>query len=289
MEPLHDIDEAVAAGSVKEHYEDIKAVVGISVVPLIYRKIASLPDGLEWCWAVLRPLYLSGAVAAAGARVTGGLASPGPPPHSPAVLEAVGVTPEITELIRAILATYHRTNPQNLVAFSTLLAALEQEPPAPPEAPSGDERASFQPPPPAVEREALPPLLTPEEMGEPVVALVNELAAVGRERPSPNMASVYRILARWPGFLALAITQLHPLERSGRLAQDVETVRGGAAGAVRSLMARNAVPAGAGPLPEPHRKTLEAFLRPFLGMGLVGIIPVINVLLQTLPAASHRH
>jgi hypothetical protein len=57
-----------------------------------------------------------------------------------------------------------------------------------------------------------------------VLALVRELDQIGRLGSSEAVASLYRHLAHWPGFLAVAYTALAPLHRSGELAETQQEV-----------------------------------------------------------------
>ena len=67
-----------------------------------------------------------------------------------------------------------------------------------------------------------------------VAALVGELNTFGEDTEPKLIASMYRHLAYWPGYLALVRTMLVPLQRQGRLNALTQSTRalGHAHGAV---------------------------------------------------------
>lgn len=60
VQTLSEISENLATGSVAELYTDIRAVLGVDLVNLIYRHLATVPGALEWAWANLGPHFRSG-------------------------------------------------------------------------------------------------------------------------------------------------------------------------------------------------------------------------------------
>lgn len=277
------IPEDEAAGIVKDIYADMRAVLGIPVVNLIYRHIATLPGCLEWSWATLRPLYASGAIGQSAQRLAARVALPPLPRLSPAVLAAVGVNPESIRAVLRTLDTYNRANPMNLIALTVLLAYMEGR--VPPRAktgrsvaPRGAPRAA-----PAQPDDALPPLLAVERMPPDTAALVRELAAIGVEEGGVAMPTLWRHLAHWPGYLALALTLLRPLEANGWLGEAIEALRQRKEELARETraalrgghdVARPGAAAGA---------ELQAVVRSFTGGLIVRMIPIGQVLRATLP------
>ena len=57
-ESVPSILESEATGKVAEIYVDIRRVLGASIVNLIWRNLATIPDALEWTWSAARQLYL---------------------------------------------------------------------------------------------------------------------------------------------------------------------------------------------------------------------------------------
>ena len=63
-DPVPAIAEASATGAVAEIFADIRTVLGVEVVNLIWRHLATIPDALPWAWGMLRPLYADGTIRA---------------------------------------------------------------------------------------------------------------------------------------------------------------------------------------------------------------------------------
>ena len=273
------IPEDEAAGIVKDIYADMRAVLGIPVVNLIYRHIATLPGCLEWSWATLRPLYTSGAIGRSAQRLAARVALPPLPRLSPAVLAAVGVNPESIRAVLRTLDTYNRANPMNLIALTVLLAYMEGR--VPPRAKTGRFVAPRAAP--AQPDDALPPLLAVERMPPDTAALVRELAAIGVEEGDVAMPTLWRHLAHWPGYLALALTLLRPLEANGWLGAAIEALR-----QRKEELARETQAALRGghdvARPDPAAGAeLQAVVRSFTGGLIVRMIPIGQVLRATLP------
>ena len=65
--------------------------------------------------------------------------------------------------------------------------------------------------------ERLPPLLALRDMDAVTRAMVLELNMFGERGDGHVLASMYRHLARWPGYLGLAAGLLRPLHEDGEL------------------------------------------------------------------------
>jgi hypothetical protein len=59
-DPVPAIAESEATGSIAEIFADIRSVYRVGVVNLIWRHLATIPGGLPWVWATIRPLYADG-------------------------------------------------------------------------------------------------------------------------------------------------------------------------------------------------------------------------------------
>ena len=90
-DPVPAIAEASATGAVAELFADIRRVLGVEVVNLIWRHLATIPDALPWAWGMLRPLYADGTIAAEAQALHGRLALPRLPPLPPDLLAAIGL------------------------------------------------------------------------------------------------------------------------------------------------------------------------------------------------------
>ncbi|PON14560.1 hypothetical protein C2W62_28420 [Candidatus Entotheonella serta] len=213
VDPVPSIPEAEATGSTKAIYEHFKAVTGVPVVNLIFRHIATFPGCLPWSWEVLRPLYASGAVATYAKQLMDDLETPTLPGLPRAALRAVGVDASGESAITRILDAYNRSNPMNLVALTTLLTYLSHpDQAAASVSPAAPLPTREMPPAP----EALPPLIAMHDMDAETRTLAQTLNSLGAQGEARTMASMYRQLAHWPGYLALSLTLLHPLHQRGQ-------------------------------------------------------------------------
>jgi hypothetical protein len=212
-DPVPAVTEAEATGETTAIYADIRRVYGVGVVNLVWRHLATFPGALPWAWETVRPLYADGTIRreAAAFRASRRLPEVAAPP--PEVLAAAGFGPEDLLGIRDVLDAYERTNPMALVALSVAQHRLCGAATAG----GGDEAEAVSGAPAAPEPEIrLPPLLRLDELAPPTARLVLRLNRIGAAGQDPVLASMYRNLAHWPGYLALAWALLAPLDANGR-------------------------------------------------------------------------
>jgi len=55
-DPFPAIAEASATGETADIFRDIRATVGVRVVNLVWRHLATLDGALPWAWAAVKPL-----------------------------------------------------------------------------------------------------------------------------------------------------------------------------------------------------------------------------------------
>jgi hypothetical protein len=206
-DPVPAIAEASATGVIAELFADIRRVLGVEVVNLIWRHLATIPDALPLSWEMLRPLYADGTIAAEAQALHGRLALPRLPPLPPDLLAAIGLGSGELASIRSILAAYDRTNAMALVALSALLCRLEGQPAT--SEPIAKLGPGPSPEPPV--RIPLPPLPGHDALPAPVGNFVLILNRFGTRRDNPVLATMYRHLAYWPTYLALSWALIAPL------------------------------------------------------------------------------
>jgi hypothetical protein len=282
---LPEIPEHQVSGALRDIYEDIRLVLGVPMVNLIFRHIATFPVCLEWVWGTLRPSYASGEMSRLGNDLLTNLALPARPLLSSFALRAAGVTRTDEKTISRILAVYNHANSMNVIALHTLLSLMgEGAPdlgsPVSDNPPSKGDRAGVE------TTEKIPPMLSLEEMDESARGLVFELMSLRPKGNVPVIASLYRHLARWPGYLALALTVLRPMGADGTLDRLVDKTRSWAEAEARALAARLAPSSVPLSVDEERRASLEKSLRFFAGDLIVEMIPSGKLLLQTLPASA---
>lgn len=238
---LPEVAEAAATGSVAETYADIRRVLGLPFVNLVYRHLAATPGVLEETWTQLRPNLTSAGAEEAAEQLTPA-ALPGVIPIPRSALAAAGFSAEETALASATLDAYARANARNLLAVHSLLDGC-----------SGDRQlgsGAARAPEPA---EPILPMADLAALTPAAAAVLDEmsLAVTGPEEPR-LVPSLLRHFARSPCLLALLWTVLRPaLEEEAAAARAAEL-----AGHARELAAR---------LPHPVRPIADGEARQVLG------------------------
>jgi hypothetical protein len=256
--PLPELPEADATGEIGDIYQDIRDTLGLPVVNLIWRHFATIDGGLTWAWRSLRPHYVSGAVAMAGARLLHALELPTLPPIPACMLTGCGVDVTQHATLHALIQTYNRGNALNICALAALLegktgqvpGSLEEAPPLP--------RITAEVP-------ALRPLSSFSPAVQDQVLALNEL---GGSADDPAVATLYRHLAPFPGFLNLAWALLAPLHGSGALQRQV--------GRCAALARQQAGSLGVSgePAPESVRAPVREATVHFVGHVIARMVPV---------------
>lgn len=272
-DPVPAITEAAATGEIAAIYADIRAVLGVEVVNLIWRHLATIPGALPWAWGALRPLYADGTVGAEASALHGDLELPALPPMTVAVTASAGLNDADLGAIRNVLSAYDRTNAMALVALSALLVSLSGD--APTAGNAGKAHGAAAP----NAAIPLPKLLTLDEMAPTTATLVRTLNGLGTRRPDAILASMYRHLAHWPTYLALAWALAAPLDADGRLEAAI-------ADAVAKGRARAEGLAGRIAGPRPDAETAAAIrtaIEPFAGDVIAKMVVICAILRAATP------
>ena len=224
-EVLPEIPEAGASADIAALYADMRAVTGVLIVNLIYRHIATVPNGLAWVWSVLRPHIASGSIGSLAPGVLARAALNRWNERSP-----VGaLPPHERDAVTSIVSWYNRGNAVNLVALLALRAAPSEVSPrsdeAVPAAAQEATPAAVPPPPPLLLGEVEAPL-------RDRIFRLCELQGLSGSGLTPTM---YLHLARWPTALALILDSLERMMDSGEFDRDVAVVVESAEAAVRRL------------------------------------------------------
>lgn len=234
-DPVPAITEDAATGETAALFADIRAVYGVSVVNLIWRHLATMPGALAWTWQTVRPIYVDGSVARAAAELRAAMLLPPCPVLPDCVTQSAGLSPADMAGIRAVLAAYDRTNAMALIALSAAQAHLAGRSPAG----AGDGTVATEQPGRPL---SLPPLLALDAMAPATADLVLALNRIGTRRDDPILASMYRNLAHWPAYLALAWTVLAPMDAGPALLGTISTTRTAATDMASRLAFANAPP-----------------------------------------------
>lgn len=211
-DPIPAIREDEATGEIAALFADLRATLGVPFVNLIWRHLATMPGMLAWTWSVVKPMHATPALHQAAERLRAGVMIPAGSGQPVEVFNAVRVMPEDRVLIRAMLQDYGTGNSLNLLSLLLVQAILAGELPDGGfiENSGSRERTGTMP-------RALPPLPGLAELPPSLRKLVFELDQFGRLAATDAVASLYRHLAHWPGFLAVAHAALSPAHQDGSL------------------------------------------------------------------------
>ena len=216
-DPIPAITESDASGAIRDIYQDIKQLTGVDVVNLVWRRLAITDGALPAVWSMVRPVYASGDLLAQGVAFRQQFSPPALATLPKSILTAAGVDQLGLLSIRAILDSYNHTNAINLIALSAVLARLGDVETAAGglAVPSAAKQETLPALPP------LPALAALDPHVREVVERLNELC----EQDGRVIASMYRHLAYWPGYLALIWTLLEPLAADGRMQASIDEAR----------------------------------------------------------------
>ena len=198
-DPLPAITEAAATGEIADLFADIRTTVGVRVVNLVWRHLATMDGALPWAWAAVKPLYLAGLPDAAMTAFHRTM-------EVPRLASLAGEEPASVD---AVLASYDHSNTINLFALGALRAWLNGE--------VAREGTIAPGPRKAAPDLALPKLASEEDVDAATWALVLRLNRFGDEPQPLILASMYRHLAHTPSFLQRVETALAPVAADGSL------------------------------------------------------------------------
>ena len=272
-DPVPSITEEQATGEIAALYADIRKTLGIPLVNLIWRNLATMPGALSWAWGSVKPLYESGRIQDEAVDLIETLRLPNIPRWPRSALRAVGVDSRAESAIGEVLESYGRSNPLNLVALNVLLAMLRNDAESTRTLVATNRR-------PAEIDITLPKLVnldeTPADTGT-LVRAVNQLGARGRDH---ILVSMPRHLAHWPGFLALYWTAISPLDANGNLDRCIDSVL--EEGRARGVLLARYVDRSVKP-PQGSSESVEATLDDFCRNAISRMIPVVGLLKKAMP------
>ena len=232
-----EIPESEATGTVRELYDDMKATMNIGMINLIYRRIATADGLLEWVWDAVRPVLASGDVERAALLLESGLDWPSMPEIPAPALPLLGLgSPEIETLIR-VLDDYNRGNSLNLFLLTAFAESLKS-------GGSWEEVPDATVDVPSAKPQDLPPIVAMSDMSKETASLVRVLSAPIALANKPMIPSLFRHLARWPGYLALVSPHIIHMIGSGKLSTVSSIVRNRAIGFAPDLGKKIRVPVG---------------------------------------------
>ena len=237
MAVLREVTESQAEGRIAEIYDEIRRVYAAPYVSSLFRHLAIYPGLLEWAWGTTRPAFLSGAMQHAGWRRVD-VSALAPLPAIPrSALRSLGVDAAAGVEIADICRTFTRVSPINLVFAGCLQRLLAGETGAPDA--SNETHASMAGPlPPALPR--LPAMVPWEALTDDQRAVLDtfETDLAGE----PFVPGLYRILARWPAYLAHLAVVLGPRIGDPKVLAHCERIADRIADAAPAILATLAPP-----------------------------------------------
>ena len=271
-DPVAAITEDEAFGETARIYRDIRESLGVPVVNLIWRHLATVPGALPWAWDSLKPLYVSGAITEAAVLLRASLRPDQNLVFSFSTLKSVSLSPDDLRSITVVLNSYERSNFLNLIALNALLAKIDGV-----EIRERDRLSQFATDEKGVVHGEMPELLTLSNMEADVRDLVEELNQIGGR--SDIMPSMYRHLAHWPQYLGLLHVLVKTIEaESGLESQIVNTIEEARTAAVQLLpQLANDV--------EPLTAASELEVRDALSRFIEGTLGKMTTIIQLVSAA----
>ena len=252
-----EIADADATGRTREIYDDFKASIGLPMVNLVYRHMATTPGCLEWAWALLRPHFVGGAFARGAEALIAGLELGERWPMTRDDLRDAGVDAAAEDTITRTLDAYNRANPMNLIALATLSRDLENR------ASEGDELPPETGPLPPRLTSALPPMANVSALPKQTQDVLGILATQAGVGGTAVVPTLYRHLTEWPGYLDIAVSAAALLVDNGSLDREASVLQ------EEAHRAANLMPRYATDLPAPSASQWENLL------GLIDLFPTL--------------
>ena len=183
-----------ANGEIRVIYETIEAALGVRLVNLVYRHLATVPGALEWAWYTVGEPFRAGVFAERSKAL---LPVVDRPPRRRISLISAELPLEEARQVLATLDAYNRANPMNAVSLRVIALALEAGRPA----------APLPVTPPSVttpshgDLPGLLPMGSLDSLDPDTMALMHRLARLTSGRESKIVPSLFRHFAAWPSLL----------------------------------------------------------------------------------------
>lgn len=199
---LPEIGERDATGALADVYDDIRRTLGLPVVNLVYRHLATRPGRLEAIWDALRPVLADRRIEGAVADLQRAVRPPEPAAIPAAAVLASGIGEDELVLVAPTLDAYDRANASNVIALLALLGPASAATADP--GPSAGRAVPMR-----VAR--LLPMAALDGLERPVMRLLTDMSApLARDGEALLIPSLLRHFAHRPCLLALVWTSLRP-------------------------------------------------------------------------------
>jgi len=215
---LPELPDAEVPSDILAIYQELRRLMGLPLVPLLYRHLATLPGVLQEAWHSLAPLMRTGRLQDAAWEIARKVDIDPPLRLEPLALEVVGVDRNACSEITRLLDGYNRANPISILAVSCLAARIA----SPPSPMLTQPARPWTPPRPLTN---LPPMTPLTEIPPRLLRLIEDLRVNGKQAPQRMVPSLYRHLTQWPGFLGMTHALLRPGILNGSLEREAARVR----------------------------------------------------------------
>lgn len=197
--------ESDATGVTAEIFADIRRTMRIPALTSIWRTMAESEENLAATWKAVKPLYSTGQPETALARLRADANFPELGSATKEELKGAGLASDDIATATRILASYNRSNSLNLLTQTALVAERQG---------TYTELSPVQPQPDIGE---LPPLLSRDEISDPIWEVILDVNLYGTIGENPGLATIYRHLAYWPGLLELIQARLEQAQKAGSI------------------------------------------------------------------------
>lgn len=212
MPVLPELAADKATGEIRNIYDAIESALGVRLVNLVYRHLATVPGALEWAWYTVGAAFEAGIFAdRSKALIVGNAVSR----KNRIVLEAVGLDGIEAAQVIATLDAYIRANPMNAVSLRVIALALEAGRPA--DAVTVERRGGAALP-------SLLPMVSLDDMDPDTNALMRRLARLTTGAESKIVPSLFRHFAPWPDLLNRLADAMEQMSRGGVIDDQADLV-----------------------------------------------------------------
>jgi hypothetical protein len=214
---LDELSVQSATGDIRNIYEAIQTALGVKLVNLVYRHLATVPGALEWAWGTVGPSFTNGIFAerAIGLGISGDILS-----TESVSLKQSGLSLVDGDGVVDTLDAYNRANPMNMLSLRVLEMALEAGRPA---ISMGSVSADVRPPNMAG-LTALLPMAPLNGLPPTTMDILNRLAGLTTGKDSGLVPSFFRHFTAWPALLEALANWLETMAEQGVIERQVEGI-----------------------------------------------------------------
>ncbi len=202
--PLSELKESEARGRIAEIFTDLRYSVGVPMVNLIFRHLATVPGCLEWLWDCVGLYYVDGTLSRCAADITRKQPQLVVPLRQDD-LQRCGIDANAKNAIQMTCVAYARANPINLLALRMVELILDRASSAPDQSYVAPPRA------PRMALAPLPPMGDLEHLPRATMDRLRALAIQIHGADGPVIPSFFRHFTQWPDFLHLLHDRLSPV------------------------------------------------------------------------------